>query len=127
MVLPRGIETGSLWSWFPRGELRLLESSFSNAATRIRLGILMYSGQVTVKSENGLHLSPISQIVRMATGFNSTIKLSFDGRHADAKSAFDLMLLAAPCGAVLELEIAGDDAEAAAGAVTGLFSKGFDH
>ncbi len=87
----------------------------------------MYSGQVTVKSENGLHLSPISQIVRLATSFNSTIKLSFDGRNADAKSAFDLMLLAAPSGAVLELEVSGDDAEAAAGAVTGLFETGFNH
>jgi phosphotransferase system HPr (HPr) family protein len=85
----------------------------------------MVSGQVTVMTENGLHLSPISQLVRLATAYSSSIELSFEGRTASAKSAFDLMLLAAPHGAVLDIQVQGADAEAAAGAVTGLFEAGF--
>jgi len=81
--------------------------------------------QVTVTPENGLHLNPITQLVRRALMFSSSISLSFDGRKADVKSAFDLMLLAAPSGAILELETNGDDAPAAADAIANLFESGF--
>jgi phosphocarrier protein HPr len=81
--------------------------------------------QVKVTPENGLHLSPISQLVRTATSYSSSIVLTFAERRADAKSAFDLMLLAAPCGAILMLEVTGEDAEAAADSICGLFEKGF--
>lgn len=81
--------------------------------------------QVKVTPEHGLHLSPISQLVRQATSFSSSIFLSFDDRRADVKSAFDLMLLAAPCGAILSLEVSGADANAAADAICKLFEQGF--
>ena len=81
--------------------------------------------QVTVTCENGLHLNPISQLVRRAVSFGSTISLSFDGRRADVKSAFDLMLLAAPAGAVMDLEVTGPDAEQASESIIRLFESGF--
>ncbi len=81
--------------------------------------------QVQVTPEHGLHLSPISQLVRKALTFSSTISLKFDGRKADVKSAFDLMLLAAPSGAILELEACGSDATTAADAICELFEAGF--
>jgi phosphocarrier protein HPr len=81
--------------------------------------------QVKVTPEHGLHLSPISQLVRQAMLFTSSIFLSFDDRRADVKSAFDLMLLAAPCGAILSLEVSGADADAAADAICRLFEQGF--
>ena len=81
--------------------------------------------QVRVTPEHGLHLSPISQLVRKALKFSSSISLTFDGRKADVKSAFDLMLLAAPTGAILSLEVFGSDADAAADAISELFEAGF--
>ena len=81
--------------------------------------------EVRVTPEHGLHLSPISQLVRKALTFSSTIFLKFDGRKADVKSAFDLMLLAAPSGAILELETCGSDAVAAADTICELFEAGF--
>ena len=81
--------------------------------------------QLRVMQEHGLHLSPISQLVRKAMTFTSSVSLSFDGRRADVKSAFDLMLLAAPCGAILTLECSGPDAIAAADAIGELFEAGF--
>ena len=80
---------------------------------------------VRVTPEHGLHLSPISQLVRKAMTFSSSISLSFDDRKADVKSAFDLMLLAAPCGAVLTLEASGADATEAADSLCDLFEQGF--
>ena len=81
--------------------------------------------QVRVTPEHGLHLSPISQLVRRTMTFSSSVSLSFNGRKADVKSAFDLMLLAAPHGAILTLECSGPDAPAAAEAVVELFAGGF--
>ena len=81
--------------------------------------------QVRVTPEDGLHLRPISTLVRKATTFSSSISLTFDGRTADVKSAFDLMLLAAPCGAVLSLDVSGPDAPEASAAILELFEQGF--
>jgi len=64
-------------------------------------------------------------LVRKALTFSSSISLSFDGRRADVKSAFDLMMLAAPTGAILTLEASGADAVAAADAISELFESGF--
>jgi phosphocarrier protein HPr len=83
--------------------------------------------QVLVTPEHGLHLSPISLLVRTATAFAASVTLSYDGRRADVKSAFDLMLLAAPCGAMLDLECSGADADAAAAGIAALFESGFAH
>ena len=81
--------------------------------------------QVRVTPEDGLHLRPLQLLVRKALTFSSTITLTFDGRRADVKSAFDLMLLMAPSGAVLSLETSGSDAAAAADAISELFESGF--
>lgn len=83
------------------------------------------SEQVTLTVAHGLHLTPISQIVRLALGFESAITISFDGKAADAKSAFDLMLLAAPFGARLTVAAKGSDAQQALNSVADLFRNGF--
>lgn len=83
------------------------------------------SRQVRLSVAHGLHLSPISQLVRVATGFSSAISLSFDGKTADVKSVYDLMLLGAPFGADLQLEARGADASQAISALTELFDGGF--
>lgn len=80
---------------------------------------------VTLKVKQGLHLTPISVLVRHAGKYESRISLSFDGRTADARSVYDLMLLAAPCGAILTVETEGPDAAAAADEVEQLFVDGF--
>lgn len=88
-------------------------------------GQALVEKQVKVTWENGLHLNPITQLVRKASGYASSISLSFDGRTADVKSALDLMMLAAPCGAILNMEVQGSDAVAAAHAISELFENGF--
>lgn len=81
--------------------------------------------QVTLTVSHGLHLTPISQLVSKANCFSSSITLSFDGKSADAKSVYDLMLLAAPFGARLTLEARGSDAQNAVDSLSKLFEGGF--
>jgi len=81
--------------------------------------------EVTLTLENGLHLQPISQIVRCAQSFTGFVSLLHNGKRADAKSAFDLMLLGAECGAVLTVEASGADAAAAAAGIVSLFESCF--
>jgi phosphotransferase system HPr (HPr) family protein len=85
----------------------------------------LMSREVLLKVPHGLHLSPISQLVRCASAFGSSITLEFDGRTADAKSVYDLMQLAAPYGANLKVEAQGVDAEAALSSIAQLFDGGF--
>ena len=68
---------------------------------------------VILRIENGLHLAPISRIVGALAEFKSALRVEFDNRSADARSATDLMLLAATCGAPLRVVAVGADAEAA--------------
>jgi phosphotransferase system HPr (HPr) family protein len=81
--------------------------------------------KVTLTVSQGLHLTPISVLVRNAGRFTSQISLTFDGRTADIRSVYDLMLLAAPCGSILTLEADGPDAAAAVDEIERLFVEGF--
>lgn len=68
---------------------------------------------VKLAHRNGLHLTPIQQLVKAVSGYSSAVKVHFDGKSANAGSAMDLMLLGATFGANLELEATGEDAESA--------------
>ncbi len=74
--------------------------------------------QITLACPNGLHLSPITTLVKEVSPLNADVKISFDGKSASAKSAMELMLLGAPQGAKLALEATGSDASAALDAVS---------
>lgn len=69
--------------------------------------------EVVLRIENGLHLTPISRIVGGLSEFQASVRIKIDDRTADARSATDLMLLAATCGARLTVLAEGSDAEAA--------------
>jgi len=81
------------------------------------------SREVILKIENGLHLAPISRIVGGLSEFQASVRIEFDDRSADARSATDLMLLAATCGAPLRVLAEGADAEAAVQAVVAILEK----
>jgi len=80
---------------------------------------------VIVKLDNGLHLGPSSQIVRLAQKFSSQLAIRKGDRVVDGKSMLDLLTLAAEHGAMLRLEANGIDAAAAVDAIAQLFEKNF--
>ena len=81
--------------------------------------------QVEVTNAFGFHLRAASRFVQLSQQFQVKIRVSCDGRAADGRSILDLIALAAGCGARLELEAMGPDAEEAAAALCALIAAGF--
>jgi phosphotransferase system HPr (HPr) family protein len=68
---------------------------------------------VVITNPRGFHLRPMSAFVQAASRFQSNVAVLWDGRQANGKSMFDLMMLAAPEGSQFTLEVEGPDAPAA--------------
>ncbi len=83
------------------------------------------SYEVEVINKLGLHARAAAKLVKLATGFESRIRLSYRGQVVDAKSIMGIMMLAAAQGARIEIDIEGTDAEAAAGQIERLFANRF--
>lgn len=91
--------------------------------------------RVEVVNAQGLHARPAALLVQRARGFAADVALVLvsappgtgaePGMRVDAKNVLDVMFLAAPRGALLDLEASGADAAAAADAVAALFAGGF--
>ena len=81
--------------------------------------------QVTARNQRGLHARAASQLVKVASRFNSEIRLIKDHITSDAKSILGILLLAAPKGTVLTVQAEGEDEEEAVRAIQELFERGF--
>jgi phosphocarrier protein len=80
---------------------------------------------VVVNLNDGLHMRPLSEIVKTALRFNSSFVIRKGDRAVDAKSILDMMTLAAEQGAALRLEAQGEDADDALAAIVALFDRNF--
>jgi phosphocarrier protein len=81
--------------------------------------------QVLIVNAYGLHMRPSSKFVKLASAFRSEIRVIFNGTPANGKSLMELMTLAAECGAMLDLEAQGPDAEELLAALADLVAAGF--
>ncbi len=68
---------------------------------------------ITINAEDGLHVRPASEFVKMAKAYESDIKVSVSGKSASAKSLFKLQLLELVKGAELHIEASGSDEQEA--------------
>ena len=73
--------------------------------------------QMEITNALGLHLRAASQFVQLSRQFHAEVRVFCNGRAADGRSILDLMMLAAECGASLELEVNGPEAEEATAAL----------
>ncbi len=87
----------------------------------------MLEAKIKVINQLGLHARAAAQLVRMSETFKSKVKLKRKDTAvvADAKSILSLLALAASKGTELELEVVGEDEQAALKAVEDLFRTGF--
>ena len=76
---------------------------------------------VTVPWPDGLHLRYAVKLVKMAQGFRSTISLKCGGKIADLRSIISIVTLCATMGTVIDVEVAGEDEQAAAQSVEQIF------
>lgn len=81
---------------------------------------------VTIRNRAGLHTRPAAAIVKLASKFESEFFIIKDGFRINGKSIIGVMTLAAAQGSELQLELDGDDEEAAANVLVDYFDKGFE-
>lgn len=83
----------------------------------------MKSSQVIVPWREGLHLRPAASLVKTVGKFRSSVWLRLGGKRADARSVLSLLMLAAAMGAMVDVEVRGDDEVGAIQAVEQVFSS----
>ena len=87
----------------------------------------MIRQSVQVCNNLGLHARAAAKLVRLASGFSSTIYLSRAdaNQQIDAKSILGILMLAASKGTQLVISIEGDDEVEAGDAISRLFENKF--
>ncbi len=85
----------------------------------------MVERTVQIMNKNGLHARPAAEIVKISARFQSEITLVKDGMEVNGKSIMGVMMLAAECGASIELRADGADAAAAVDALATLIANKF--
>jgi phosphocarrier protein len=85
----------------------------------------MISTNITVPNRAGLHARAAAKFVATAAPFQSRIELSNGEKTVDGKSILSLMLLAAPQGSELKLQLDGVDEQDALRAILALLEARF--
>lgn len=83
----------------------------------------MYSKEVTVRCESGLHNRQATYFVQKANEFESNIWLESFNRKMNAKSLLGIMSLGVITGSTVLLSAMGPDAEAAVTALEQLLQR----
>ena len=73
----------------------------------------MKEREVAIGLQLGLHARAAAQLVRLAARYRSEIVLVRDDVRADARSILSILLLAARCGATVQVRAHGADEEEA--------------
>lgn len=81
---------------------------------------------IIIINKLGLHARAAAKFVSCASAFKSRVRAGRDGQMVDGKSIMSIMMLAAGRGTRLQLEIHGDDEEAALAALIALIENRFD-
>ncbi|MBI5837242.1 MAG: HPr family phosphocarrier protein [Candidatus Eisenbacteria bacterium] len=85
----------------------------------------MYSEDVTIENELGLHARPAALFTRTATRFKSEVFVTKDGQQINGKSILGVMMLAAYQGTVLNIQAEGEDEREAVAALVELVKSKF--
>jgi len=80
---------------------------------------------VRVVNPLGFHARAAAKFVAEASRFSCVITVVFKDKEMDGKSILGLLLLAAPCGASIQLCADGRDEKEAIRALTALVAAGF--
>ena len=83
----------------------------------------MFSKEIVVRCESGLHNKQATYFVQKANEFNCSIWLESGNRRMNAKSLLGIMSLGIVTGAVITLSADGADAEAAVNALEVLLQR----
>lgn len=85
----------------------------------------MIRKELDIINRLGLHARAAAKFVTCASGFESHVQVEREGRRVNGKSIMGVMMLAAACGARINIEVEGPDAEQAAEALEALVADRF--
>lgn len=71
----------------------------------------MPTRNVEIHNPSGLHARPATKFAEAARRFHSRVTVHKGNEKVDGKNIMEMLLLAAPAGTVLRLEVEGEDAE----------------
>ena len=83
----------------------------------------MFSKEIVVRCESGLHNKQATYFVQKANEFGCSIWLESDNRKMNAKSLLGIMSLSIVTGAIVTLSASGADAEDAVAALEELLQR----
>ena len=83
----------------------------------------MFSKEVIVRCESGLHNKQVTYFVQKANEFKSSVWLDSENRRMNAKSLLGIMSLGIVTGAVVTLSAEGPDAEDAVNALDAMLQR----
>ena len=83
----------------------------------------MFSKEVIVRCESGLHNKQVTYFVQKANEFKSSVWLESENRRMNAKSLLGIMSLGIVTGAVVTLSAEGPDAEDAVNALDTMLQR----
>jgi phosphocarrier protein HPr len=73
----------------------------------------------------GLHARASAQLVQLANRHKAEVLVEKDGQQVNGKSIMGVLTLAAAKGTQIMVQVEGDDADAAMGAIAALIENGF--
>ena len=81
---------------------------------------------LNICNQRGLHARASAKFVKLASSFESEIRVTRDGVTVDARSIMGLLMLGAGIGCGVEIEAEGVDAAEAIEALSDLVARKFD-
>lgn len=85
----------------------------------------MLTRELDIVNRLGLHARAAAKFVTCASGFASVVMVERNGRRVNGKSIMGIMTLAAARGTSIQVEVRGDDEEAAMSALAELVADRF--
>jgi phosphocarrier protein HPr len=79
----------------------------------------------TIVNRLGLHARAAAQLVQTANRFHADVTVMKDGEVVNGKSIMGILMLAAPKGSQIEVEVTGEDMEQAFSTIAKLIKNGF--
>lgn len=76
-----------------------------------------------ITDAQGIHARPATELVKEIKGIASTVKLTKDGKTAEAKKLISIMSLGIKCGQEVTVTVEGEDEEAAAAKLEEFFKN----
>ncbi len=86
----------------------------------------MYSKEVVVKNQVGLHARPATYFIQKANEFKSTIWVEKEERQVSAKSLLGVLSMGIVRGTTITVKADGIDEEAAVNALVELINSNFE-